>query len=101
MLYLIDQLPLRLMWSAASCRNQWLSLQMMLQNPACPCRDVSLLQVHGMHSVDAVAEKLVAEIGSRSKTSGFAAATADQQQAAPAQDGSAAAANGPAATAQA
>ena len=64
------------------------------------CRVVCFLpQVHGMHSVDAVAEKLAAEIGSRSKTSGFAAAAADQQQSAPAQDG-AAASNGPAGTAQ-
>jgi hypothetical protein len=64
-------------------------------------RWIHLRQVHGMHTVDAVAEQLVAEIGSRSKTSGFAAAAADEQQTAPAQaqDGDAAAASGPAATA--
>ena len=55
-----------------------------------------------MQSVDAVAERLVAEIGSRSKTSAFAAAAADQQQAVPKQEGNTAAvANGPAETAQA
>ena len=69
--------------------------------PGALMRRLYLRQVHGMQSIDAVAERLVAEIGSRSKASAFAAAAADQQQAVPKRDGdTAAGANGPAETAQ-